>query len=129
MGGFLVTAELWSASRGPEKISVDLTPDDTLALVALTNPDSPPFVAPPSSVVREQWMCVELEVAVDDAAGSLVLSVDGTELLNETGLDTSPDAPIDSVVIASTIEAGSGGVQYYVDEFVVARAPIGCDVL
>lgn len=80
-------------------------------------------------LARDQWYCIEVSDVIDDAAGSLTVSVDGAAVIESSNLDTLPDNPIGLAVVEAQPQAGSSGtaLDVMVDELVVATEPIGCN--
>jgi hypothetical protein len=89
---FLVALQLDSGNdTGFEKISVDLMPDDQLALgVTSANPDVWPTGAA-GTVTHDDWMCLRLEVAVAQAGGHATLWRGDQLVASATGVDTHPE--------------------------------------
>jgi hypothetical protein len=89
---FLVALQLDSGNdTGAEKVSIDLMPDDRLALRATT---ARPEVWPSSAagaVTRGAWMCLDLEVAVAQSGGHATLWRGDQLMASATGIDTFPE--------------------------------------
>lgn len=74
---------------------------------------------------RDRWACLELELGVDKSNGSARLLLDETELVATSGpTRTRGNKPFVSVSHGAVIATGS--LELYVDDFVVATQPIGC---
>ena len=75
------------------------------------------------------WTCIELALGVDDANGSVSLSVDGEQVLNESGFDSLPADPYRYALLENGHSAAESPAAFeaVVDELAVATAPIGCE--
>lgn len=120
--------ELWDreGSEVPDRIGVLLTAEGA-PRVYVGASDTTLESASPEPLPRDTWLCVELALDVQSENGSASLSVNGTEVLTGTGLSTQPEAPIGVVVIEAQPSSDTRGVDLFLDELVVATAPIGCD--
>ncbi len=76
----------------------------------------------------DKWFCLQLNVAIDAAAGSVELLVDGAQVLNQTGLPTLPDA---GYVLFGVGAVFTTPVQplttVFVDEVVLDTSPVACE--
>jgi hypothetical protein len=74
------------------------------------------------------WFCLQLTVDVQEENGSLIVAVDGQEVLKQTGIDSRPDDGIEGVVygLGATGQFQTGGIAYF-DEVVVSLDPVTCD--
>lgn len=84
---------------------------------------SKPFEFP-----RDRWVCIELHLQIDNAAGSISVDVDGETIVSATSLDTRVGGGYSNIDVgfhyATPAQPGS---TMFVDEVVAATAPIGCD--
>lgn len=89
---YLVALQLDSGDdSGFEKVSIDLLPDDSLALsVTSATPDAWPTGAV-GTVTRGAWMCLRLEIAVAQSGGHATLWRDDQLVASATAVDTSPE--------------------------------------
>ncbi len=81
----------------------------------------------PSAIVRDRWTCVQVHVTVG-LGGSVDLSVDGTVVAGQTGVDTTVSGGYDTVggglVWTDPTQASS---EVYVDEVAVGTSPLPCN--
>lgn len=117
--------ELWTTEDGPPKIGVDAVGKDQLELNL--SPFSSVFVSAEGVLRRNQWLCLELAVDIKTEGGSISLAIDGTPVIEETGVVTSPGDPFRVAVIEASPATDATGVDITIDELVIATAPIGCD--
>jgi hypothetical protein len=89
---FLVVLQLDNGDdSGVQKVSIDLLPDDRIALSATT---ASPTAQPTSSagaIARDAWMCLRFTVGVANSGGTLRLTRDSTVLATASGIDTRPE--------------------------------------
>lgn len=125
-----IVFEFWDREDAADggQTSVILSADGRLAAFAAAGGHSL-TASEMEPLVRDQWYCIELGGVIDDANGSLTLSVDGQPVIDATNLDTLPANPISLAVVEAQPQAGSSGtaLDVLVDELVVATEPIGCD--
>jgi hypothetical protein len=122
---YLAMFELWCEDSSSEgKISVEAIPDDVLELYLTPNDSA--YAASAGSLVRDQWMCIELALEVASGGGSASLSVDGTVIIEQADVVTLPASPISVAVIEALPSEDGAGVDLTIDDLVVADQPIGC---
>jgi hypothetical protein len=126
----LIVFELWDQEEGAvdDRTTVYLNESGALEVfVGASNQTVEAETIAP--LPRDQWFCVELSLALDDVLGSASLSVDGEVVLQRTGIDTLPSAPIGVAVVEGVPASGSQNteVTLYVDELIVGTTSIGCD--
>jgi hypothetical protein len=108
-----------------EHVSTGLDVDGTLRIDALTasHRESSDFLVP-----RDRWLCVELAIDVDAAAGSATVKVDGVARVVATGLDTRPGGGYDNVIAGvGWAPSAQTDAEVYLDELVVDSGPTPCD--
>ena len=130
------TVEVWSilfeifgdTEAGSERYSVDLRPQAGLMFVSLLTLEA--TVLGNDLLVPQTWACVEMRVSLSDGRGEVELRVDDVPVLaNGPGIDTIPVDGVSNIQIGGIgAPEHSGPTQYGLDDIVVARAPIGCDV-
>jgi len=78
-------------------------------------------------VPRERWFCMQIHARIDDADGRIELDFDGARIVTVTGGDTLPPTGYPAINVGIT---WTGTTQVpatvYVDDIVVATAPIAC---
>jgi hypothetical protein len=122
---YLAMFELWCEDASSEgKISVEAIPDDVFELYL--TPNGTAHAASAGSLVRDQWICIELALEVAPQGGSASLSVDGTVIIEQTDVVTLPASPISVAVIEALPSEDAAGVDLTIDDLVVASQPIGC---
>ncbi|MCW4016815.1 MAG: polysaccharide lyase [Candidatus Bathyarchaeota archaeon] len=73
----------------------------------------------------DTWYCIEVKAVVNDASnGEFRVWLDGSEVITQTGLDTSGAAEFDSIDIGQRAQQGTA-ITTYVDCVVVADTYIG----
>lgn len=117
--------ELWTNEDGPPKIGIDAIGDNQLEVNL--SPFSEVFKSAAGVLRRNQWLCIELAVDLQTAGGSVTLSIDGTPIIEQTDVVTSPGEPFTVAVIEGGPAEDSTGVNIAFDELVIASEPIGCD--
>jgi hypothetical protein len=116
--------ELWNQDASSDgKISVEVITNDAFEISLAPNNSNHPAAA--NSLVRDQWMCIELALDVAATGGTASLSVNGTTVINQTGVVTLPPNPI-SVVVVESMTSTATPVDLAIDDLVVATQPIGC---
>lgn len=122
---YVALFELWTNDDGPPKISLDAIGNNQLEINL--SPFSSVFVSPEGVLRRNEWLCLELAVDLRVEGGSVSLAIDGTPIIEETGVVTSPGEPFTVAVIEASPSTDSTGVDIAFDELVIATEPIGCD--
>lgn len=123
----LILAELWSDSPdfSSERITLVLRSDGTPS--AYVGASSVTLSSPADWVLpRDEWACLELGVEIDPAEGAVSLSLNGASPVEQRGIGTSGTAPFSIAVFSALFAEGATNATVYVDDFVVATAPIGC---
>jgi hypothetical protein len=126
----LIVFELWDQEEGDVSDRTTVYLNDSEALEVYIGASNQTLqAAAMAPVQRDQWLCLELSLSLDDAAGSASLSVDGTSILQQTGIDTLPSDPISVVVAEGVPTTGSQDTEatLFIDELIVGTMPIGCD--
>jgi hypothetical protein len=79
-------------------------------------------------IVRERWTCVELDVIVDDAVGSLEMRIDGVTKVMATSIDTRLTNDFRVLVLGLPYAEypGQGAITVYFDDVYLGRQPHGC---
>jgi hypothetical protein len=104
------------------KTSLDVLSDDSIRFNMLTNTSFPS--AGPNTTPLGRWFCVTYSIELG-APGRVTLDVDGTRLI-DTVVDTYASA-YTSVFFGAWVNRGAAGIEFYVDDFVLATQPVGCD--
>jgi hypothetical protein len=121
---YLVMFELWSQAANSEgKLSVEAISSNALEIQFS---DRSAYAASPASLLRDQWMCIELALDVAPSGGTASLSVNGTRVIEATNVVTSPPAPISVAVVEALPSPESTRVELVIDELAIATQPIGC---
>ena len=121
---YLGLFELWTNENGPPKIGLDAHGNDQLGVNL--SPFSSVLKSAPGVIRRGQWLCIELALDIRTEGGSVTLSVDGTSVIEETGLVTSPGEAFSVAVIEALPAEDATGIDVAFDALVVALEPIGC---
>ncbi len=126
----LIVFELWDQDEGDvtDRTTIYINDEESLEVyLGPSNVTVRPEV--PAPVPRDNWLCLELGLNLDDATGSVYLSVDGSSILERAGVDTLPSDPIGVAVVEGVPMEGSQNTEatFYVDELVVGTQPIGCE--
>lgn len=122
---YLGLFELWTSEDGPgNKISLDAIENDQLKVNL--SPFSSVLESAEGVLRRDEWVCIEVDLELSTEAGSVRVSLDGTPVIDETAVVTSPGEPFTVAVIESAPAEDSTGVNMVFDELVVATSPIGC---
>ena len=84
------------------------------------------YSGPP--IVRERWTCVELDVIVDDVAGSLEMRIDGVTEAMATSIDTrlTNSYRVLQLGLPYADYPGQGAITVYFDDVYLGRQPAGC---
>lgn len=126
----LIVFELWDQEEGDVSDRTTVYLNESEALEVYIGASNQTIQAEPMTPLpRDQWLCVELNLQLEDAAGSASLSVDGTSILQQTGIDTLPSDPVGVAVVEGVPSAGSQDTEatLFIDELIVGTLPIGCD--
>ncbi len=116
--------ELWTTEDGPPKIGLDAIGNDQLEVNL--SPFSSVLVSAEGVLRRDEWLCIELALDLRTEGGSVALSINGTPIIEENDVVTSPGEPFSVAVIEAAPAADSTGVNIAYDELVIATTPIGC---
>jgi hypothetical protein len=88
---FLVAIQLDDGSdAGEDKLSVDLLPFGGFILTATTTTPAVRPGSPPNLIDRKHWMCIRMEVDLDEQQGSVKLYEHDDLLVQIDGIDTVP---------------------------------------
>lgn len=117
--------ELWTNEDGPPKIGIDAIGNNQLQVNL--SPFSSVLRSDEGVLRRDEWLCIELAVDLRTDGGSVTLSLDGTPIIADENVVTSPGEPFLVAVIEAATAEDATGVDVVFDELVVATAPIGCD--
>jgi endo-1,4-beta-xylanase len=80
------------------------------------------------SVPRDTWHCIQLDVKVSDAAGTVALRLDGTTIQSLTGVDTRPAGGISNGNAGVLYNAPAGATgEVWFDEVALATTPLPCE--
>jgi hypothetical protein len=124
---FLVVLQLDNGDdSGDEKVSIDLLPDDRIALTATTASPAVQPTSPAGALPRDTWMCLRFEVAVADSGGRIRLTRDDTLVASAGSIDTRP-TPSGFVRLMIGLAAAtqlSGSVVF--DAVALASQPLPC---
>lgn len=80
----------------------------------------------PSPLSRDTWVCLELSLDLQAESGAAALGLDGTTVISSDQVATQPTEPFTVAVIEAQPTDDTAGVDLYVDDLVIATAPIGC---
>lgn len=122
--------ETWAQEEGEVDTQSSLYVNEAGQLSVYVAAGNHVIAGPDSGLLpRDTWVCIEVATNISDTEGSMRVSADGVELIAETGLDTLPGVPLAVAVLSSNPVPDSppGDVSWMIDEFVLARSPIGCD--
>jgi hypothetical protein len=122
---YLGLFELWTNEEGPPKIGLDAHANDQLGVNLA--PFSSVLKSAPGVLRRGEWLCIELALDLRTEGGSVTLSLDGTPVIEETGVVTSPGEAFSVAVIEALPAEDSTGIDIAFDALVVAFEPIGCE--
>ncbi len=122
---YLGLFELWTNEEGPPKIGLDAHANDQLGVNLA--PFSSVLKSAPGVLRRGEWLCIELALDLRTEGGSVTLSLDGTPVIEETDVVTSPGEAFSVAVIEALPAEDSTGIDVAFDALVVALEPIGCD--
>jgi hypothetical protein len=122
---YLGLFELWDADASSDgKISVELKPDDVLEIYL--TPNGTTHSSARGALLRDQWMCITLALDVAAEGGSVSLSVNGTRVIDQSGVVTRPPNPISVAVVEGLPSEDGTNVDLSLDELVVGAQPISC---
>lgn len=106
-------------------INVDIQEEDRFELFLPENGDS--VDSSPSAFPRAQWTCLQLDVAVDDTAGSALLRLDGSAVAQIEGVDTRPPNGVELFTVGADWSADTqapGSLEF--DDVALDTSPVGC---
>lgn len=122
---YLVMFELWQEEAGDEgKISVEVI--DNGALEVYLTPNDSAHATAGNAVLRDEWMCIELSLDVASAEGSMALSLNGTRVIEQSGVVTRPSNALSVAVVESLPSPEATSVDLVIDDLVIATQAIGC---
>lgn len=111
--------------RGSPKISLDLDTAGRAQLVVLTDGRAPVAADP---LARDQWVCLELELTIDNANGLVVAYAGFAVAEIGNGADTQPDTPFTDIWFGQTFSINVSGPRFvYYDDIVIGTQRIGCE--
>jgi hypothetical protein len=123
---YLAMFELWHDDRGAEeKISVEAISNG--ALEVYLTPNDTAHATPEGAVLRDEWMCIELFLDVASAGGSMSLSLNGTRVIEQSGVGTLPASPWSVAVVECLPSDDVSSVELTIDDLVIGTQPIGCE--
>jgi hypothetical protein len=108
---------------GIEKVSGDMFTGDVWSIGAPYSGGGPKST---TSVTRGTWVCIELGVDIDATAGATRLSIDGTEVVSATMLDTLIPSGFKQALLTANVDTTDPSITVLFDDLVVALVPIGC---
>jgi hypothetical protein len=77
---------------------------------------------------RDRWVCVELNLVVDNTHGSVLLAFDGAPILAMTEIDTGVAGGYTNVDVGIHYATpAQAAAQLWIDDVVADVTPIGCD--
>jgi hypothetical protein len=71
-------------------------------------------------------LCLELSLDLQAENGTAALDLDGTTVISSDQFATQPTEPFTVAVIEAQPTDDTSGVDLYLDDLVIATAPIGC---
>jgi hypothetical protein len=93
----------------------------------LANPPAQ-TIASGMAMPLDQWVCIELDLAVGDTGGIVVLSMNGTQIGSLVGVDTAPPGGYDVVTAGMPFAApGQQLGTVFVDDVKVMTQPVFCN--
>ncbi len=75
---------------------------------------------------RDRWFCAEIQIDVDRRAGRARLLVDGALRAEMRDVDTLLDKGYDFFRVGAIVGEKNGALEYWIDEVLVTRTPVGC---
>lgn len=122
---YLAMFELWDEDMGsPGKISVEAKPEDRLEVQV--SPDGAAHRSDSGALLRDRWMCLSLTLDVAADNGSLSLAVDGSVVIERTGVVTALGNPISIAVVEGLPSSEATGIDLTIDDLVVATELLAC---
>lgn len=111
-------------TNGFEKVSADISTNDRFAVEV-------PFVGESAvtttAVARDQWVCLELAITVDETTtGNIELSIAGEKLYSSGPLVTMPPGGFARVILGLSLSNSESTTLVWFDDFVMADAVGGC---
>ena len=111
--------------QGREGVNLDLWANDRFELY-LPASDRSAFSGD-GAVPRDDWMCLVIELEVDDELGGVSLRRDGTLVAQADNVDTLPPGGISRLSLGVTwSQSQQPPATLYMDDVVVDREPIDC---
>ena len=79
-------------------------------------------------VQRDRWICIELDVTVDDVAGRIELRMDGTPAITDAGpVDTRVAGELEYLNLGLPwTDTAQGAATVHFDDVHLGTAPVGC---
>jgi hypothetical protein len=122
---YLVMFELWQQDASDDgKISVEVI--DNGALEVYLTPNDSAHATAGNTVLRDEWMCIELFLDVASADGSMALSLNGTRVIEQSGVVTRPANALSVAVVEGLPSPEATSVEFFIDDLVIATQAIGC---
>ncbi len=79
----------------------------------------------PGTLVRNQWVCMELIMVVSNTVGTWRLIVDGQNYVTSPMLDTLPSNEIQNTIIG--LASSGDAVELLVDDVYIGTEVVGCE--
>jgi hypothetical protein len=126
----LILLELWDQEEGlvEDRTTLYLISEERLEV--FVGAGNHTLQAPLSTTLtRDEWHCIELGMELSDTLGTVGVRVEDEQVIEGATLDTLPSDPLSVAVLESLPKEGSQStkVTFFLDDFVVATEPIGCD--
>jgi hypothetical protein len=81
----------------------------------------------PGTLLKDEWVCLELAVVVSDTAGEATLRVDGSQLAMAQGVDTRPPGGIELFTLGiDWSQSGQEAANVWLDDVVLDDEPLPC---
>jgi hypothetical protein len=124
---FLVAIQLDDGDdTGQDKVSVDILPYGGFVLTATT---VTPAVRPgsaPNVVDRKHWMCMRLEIDLDEQSGSVRLYEHDNLLIAINGIDTIPSPDGFTRMMLAAVQPNPAIGRMVFDAAALSQAPLEC---
>jgi hypothetical protein len=104
------------------KTSIDIMSDASFRYNVLSGGAFPQTAA--GAVPLGRWFCITFSVQVGNP-GHVTADIDGTRLIDATPNTYASDYT--TVFFGAWVNRGAAGLEYYVDDVVVATQPVGCN--
>jgi len=119
--------EFWETDGAavPDRIAFFVTADG-IPHVYVGVSDTTLTPTDPSPLSRDTWLCLELSLDLQSESGSAALDIDGARVISSDAFATRPTEAFSVAVIEAQPTDDTVGVALYLDDLVIATAPIGC---